>query len=198
MHFQRDLYQVAGTESRQIVGKLLCIGVFHEERRNRIGLLADTTSAARTSTTTVALRNVLLTDGDTVHDRNCVSFFQQRGINKSLHAGDGQKQAITFFSSELQRLNVALLWIEVAAGGVAVLIFSPQKVVLLSELYTELAVYGEVDPQLVRFGSKIHNYRVPKALATEQTISVGVLTQIADFGDIRTIHLHLSFDFIRC
>lgn len=172
--------------------------MLHEKRRNRIRLLAYTAPAAKTSRTPIALGDILLTNGDTIDNRDCVTLFQRSGVDKALHTGNRQKQTIALLSPKFQRLNVPLLRIKITTGRITIFILTSQEVILLGELHSQLTVYGEVNSQLVRIGSKIHDYRVSETFSTKQAVSVGVLSQIADFSDIRTIHLHLSFDFIRC
>ena len=187
MHLQRDLNKISLVESAEVIRKLLRVRMFHEQGRDGIFALSGVI-AGTNRISLLTNGDVLFTDRNAVELRNGVALFELRDIREVRKGGQGHEQAVALLAAKLQCLDIPLLWIEIATSGVPVLIFSAQKVVLLGELNTKLAVNGEVDTQLVRLRIKPNDYRITETLAAEQAICIGVLTQVFNPGYKSVIH----------
>ena len=109
-------------------------------------------------------------------------------IGKRSQTGEREEQTVALLAPELESLNIPLLRVKVSASRSAVLILTPQQVILLCELQTEFAIGREVHAQLIRVGAEIHNHRITEAFATEQPVGVSMLPQIVNPGNIGTVH----------
>ena len=188
MHFQGNFYQISGMECGEVVGQLLRVSVFLEERGDRIRTLTNTITTPPTTEGTFDGGYVLLADSDAVQHRDRVTLLELIDIGKRSQTGEREEQAVALLAPELESLNIPLLRVKVSASRSTVLILAPQQVILLCELQTEFAIGREVHAQLIGVGAEIHNHRIAEAFATEQPVGVGMLPQIMNPGNIGTVH----------
>ena len=188
VHFQGNFYQIPSMECGEVVGQLLRVSVFLEERGDRIRTLTNMIATPPTTGGAFDGGYVLLADSDTVQHRDRIALLELLDIGKRSQTGEREEQTVALLAPELESLNIPLLRVKVSASRSAVLILAPQQVILLCELQTEFAIGREVHAQLIRVGAEIHNHRITETFATEQPVGIGMLPQIVNPGNIGTVH----------
>ena len=193
MHFQGNFYQIPSMECGEVVGQLLRVSVFLEERGDRIRTLTNMIATPPTTGGAFDGGYVLLADSDTVQYRDRIALLELLDVGKRSQTGEREEQTVALLAPELESLNIPLLRVKVSASRSAVLILASQQVILLCELQTEFTIGREVHAQLIRVGAEIHNHRITETFATEQPVGIGMLPQIVNPGNIGTVHyIHSS------
>ena len=200
MQLTSDLNVVADLELTQVVLQLLSILVLEELRCDRAlcATLHALISAARNGCRGLTCGNKLTANLMTIQNGDLVTNVQSLQINASVsHALQGQKQTIGLLATQLNRTNISLSGVHVAARDILAILVDGQQAVLLTELHGQLQIGLKVDTDIAL--SILILLDADSAIETgcqNQSISVGVRTNILQSSNI-TAMSHYTSSFLK-
>ena len=186
MHLQSQFNDIASLKSIQVISQLFSINVLSKSRAEinlSLTALGTTVPFARS----LPLRNILLTDFNTIQHSDGVAFLQVRHSSKISQTSQRQKQTIRLFTAQLHGLNIALLRIQITTARITIFILTTNQIVHLTKLFRQLTINREINTQLTLKVVQRNNYSITKAISQLQTICVGVLTNILQASNISTV-----------
>ena len=190
MHLQSQLNNVASLKLVQIISQLLSINMLIESRSMICANLL--TRATMPYSSSLALRDILLTDFNAIQHSDSVAFLQVRHSGKISQRGQGQEQTIRLFTTQLHSLDIALFRIQITTARITIFILATYQIIYLTELFRQLTINREINAQLAFRVVQRNNYSIAKAISQLQTVCVGVLTNILQTSNISTVS-HITF-----
>ena len=200
MQLTSDLNVVADLELTQVILQLLSILVLEELRCDRAlcATLYALTSTARNGCRGLTCGNKLTANLMTIQNGDLVTNVQSLQINAGVsHALQGQEQTIGLLATQLNRTNISLSGVHVAARDVLAILINSQQAVLLTELHGQLQVGLKVDTDIAL--SVLVLLDADSAIETgcqNQSISIRVRTNILQSSNI-TAMSHYTSSFLK-
>ena len=146
VHFQGNFYQIPSMECGEVVGQLLRVSVFLEERGDRIRTLTNMIATPPTTGGTFDGGYVLLADSDTVQYRDRIALLELLDVGKRSQTGEREEQTVALLAPELESLNIPLLRVKVSASRSAVLILRRNKSFFCANSKPSLPSVGKYTP----------------------------------------------------
>ena len=186
MHLQSQFNNIASLKSIQVISQLFSINVLSKSR-TEINLSLTTLGTTMPFSRSLPLRNILLTDFNTIQHSDSVAFLQVRHSGKISQTSQGQKQTIRLFATQLHGLDITLFRIQITTARITIFILTTNQIVHLTKLFRQLTINREINTQLTLKVVQRNNYSITKAISQLQTICVGVLTNILQTSNISTV-----------